>query len=154
MLRDDLKSAMIDAMKAKEARKVSTLRLVLAAIKDRDIADRGKDRGEGDGDDDHITMQILMKMIKQRRDSIEAYEQGGRLELAEQERQEIEIIETFLPKQMSLDEISKAVDGILKDVGAEGLKDMGRAMAALKDKHSGCMDFSKASQIVKDRLTG
>ena len=138
-------------MRAKEARKVTTLRLILAAIKDRDIAARTEDKSEAD--DDVVIQQILGKMIKQRRDSIVAYEEGGRAELAEQEREEIGIIEKFLPEQMSDEEIAVACKETVSETGAQGLKDIGRVMGALKAKYAGQMDFSKASATVKEILS-
>lgn len=151
MLRDSLTEAMKDAMRAKEARKLSTLRLILAAIKDRDIAARTEDSSEAD--DDEVIQGILVKMVKQRRDSIVAYDEGGRAELAEQEREEICIIEKFLPEQMLDDEIVAACKETMSEVGAAGLKDIGRTMGALKAKYAGQMDFSKASAAVKDALS-
>jgi hypothetical protein len=138
-------------MRAREARKVTTLRLILAAIKDRDIAARTEDKSEAD--DDVVIQQILVKMIKQRRDSIVAYDDAGRAELAEQEREEICIIEKFLPEQMSDEEIAAACAETVSETGAEGLKDIGRIMGALKAKYAGQMDFSKASARVREILS-
>ena len=152
LLREELKEAMKDAMRAKEKIKLATLRLTLAAIKDRDIAARVEDQSEAD--DNAIIQGILSKMIKQRRDSIVAYEEGGRAELAEREREEIGVIQAFLPKQLSDEEIRDAVKGAVEKLGAESLKDMGRTMGALKDKYAGQMDFSKASVLVKEFLAG
>ncbi|GAB4126991.1 MAG: GatB/YqeY domain-containing protein [Rhodothalassiaceae bacterium] len=149
-LRDDLNAALKDAMRAKETRKISTLRLILAAIKDRDIARRTE---SDERDDDVITSEILQKMIKQRQDSIVAYEEGGRLELADKEREEVAIIESFLPRQLDDDEIAKAVEDAITELGAASLKDIGRTMALLKERFAGRMDFSKASKAVKDRLS-
>jgi uncharacterized protein len=146
ILADNLK----DAMKAKEARRVSTLRLILAALKDRDIALRTD--GKGPATDDEI-LQLLQKMIKQRDESIGIYESAGRLELAEQEREEKIIIQSFLPKQMSPEEARAAIAGIIAEIGAAGIKDMGKTMAELKTRFPGKMDFAKASGIVKDLLT-
>ena len=151
MLRDQLKEALKDAMRAKEKVTVGTLRLILAAVKDRDIADRTE---QSESDDDLIITEILSKMIKQRRDSITAYEAAGRVELAEREAEEIVIIERFLPRQLSDDEIKDAVSTIVSELGAEGLKDMGRTMGSLKTKYAGQMDFAKASVVVKEQLTG
>ncbi|MCK5041779.1 MAG: GatB/YqeY domain-containing protein [Sphingomonadales bacterium] len=151
MLRDQLKEALKDAMRAKEKVTVGTLRLILAAVKDRDIADRTE---QSESDDDLIITEILSKMIKQRRDSITAYEAAGRVELAEREAEEIVIIERFLPRQLSDDEIKDAVSTIVSEIGAEGLKDMGRTMGSLKTKYAGQMDFAKASVVVKEQLTG
>lgn len=149
-LRDEIKQGLKEAMLKKDQRRVATLRLIQAAIKDRDIAARVEDKQ--DIDDNARIQEILSKMIKQRRDSIEAFEQAGRLELAEQEREEISIIEDFLPRQLSDDEIEEAVDAAIEKTGAGGLKDMGRVMGTLKKEYTGQMDFSKASAIVKDRL--
>lgn len=150
MLRDELNQALPSALKAKEPRRVSTLRLILAAIKDRDIAARSE--GNQDGVSEDEIHAILQKMVKQRRDSIEHYESGGRLELAAQEQEEIEIIHEFLPRQMNEEEVTLAARAIVEELGAGGLKDMGRTMSALKERYAGQMDFSKASTIVKTLL--
>ena len=150
MLRDELNQALPSALKAKEPRRVSTLRLILAAIKDRDIAARSE--GNQDGVSEDEIHAILQKMVKQRRDSIEHYEAGGRLELAAQEQEEIEIIHEFLPRQMNEEEVTAAAREIVEELGAGGLKDMGRTMSALKERYAGQMDFSKASTIVKTLL--
>lgn len=149
-MREKLNIALKEAMKAKDTRKVGTLRLILAAIKDRDIAARSEDRMEGVSDDE--ILQILQKMVKQRRESFTTYEEAGRLDLAEQEQEEIEIIDSFLPRQMSEDEIKAAVSDLVAEIGASGLKDMGKCMGALKSRYAGVMDFSKASAAVKDLL--
>lgn len=150
MLRDELNQSMKEAMRAKEKRKLSTIRLIMAAIKEKDIDMRGSDAG---ADDDAVVTEILAKMVKQRGDSIKAYEEAGRCELAEQEREEIEIIQEFLPKQMSEDEIKNACESVVSDIGAEGLKDIGRCMGALKGKYAGQMDFAKASGVIKGMLS-
>jgi uncharacterized protein YqeY len=150
MLRTRLNEALKDAMRSKKQRTVSTVRLILAALKDRDIAART--RGVTDGIDEDEIMSMLQTMIKQRREAIELYEQGGRLELAEQEREEIGIIEDFLPKQMSEDEIRSAVTTVIGDIGASSVKDMGRTMAELRTRYAGRMDFGKASGIVRQVL--
>ncbi len=151
-LRDTLKESMKEAMRAKESLKLGTLRLILAAIKDRDISVRTT--ADVDEDDDKVVQDILSKMIKQRRDSIKAYEQGGRLELVEREQAEIEVIEAYLPKQLSEDEMKSVVGEMISELNADGLKDMGRTMGALKDKYAGQMDFSRASLMVKEILAG
>jgi len=151
MLREDLTQAMKNAMRAKDKQKLSTVRLVLAAIKESDIAARGSDAA--DGGDDAKVIEILTKMVKQRRDSIKAYEEAGRCELAEQEKGEIAIIEEFLPTQMSEGEIKAACEAIVAELGAEGLKDIGRCMGALKGKYAGQMDFAKASVTIKGLLS-
>lgn len=151
MLRTRLSDALKTAMKGKDAPTVSTLRLIMAALKDRDIAARGK--GNKDGIPEEEILGLLQSMIKLRRDSIALYEKGGRLELAQQEAEEIAIIEEYLPQQMSDDDIAAAIDAVIEDAGAATLKDMGKVMAGLKEKHAGSMDFSMASAMVKERLT-
>lgn len=146
---DDLKTA----MKARDDKlRVATLRLITAAVKDRDIAARAEDRCSGV--EDAEVLAILTKMVKQREESAKTYEDAGRIELAEQERQEIEYIRAYLPKQLSPAEIEAAVDGVIADIGAEGLKDMGKCMGALKKRYQGEMDFSAANIKVKERLVG
>ena len=150
MLREQLAESLADAMRARDKLKTSTLRLIMAAIKDRDIASRDGDNRDGVGDDE--ILQILQKMVRQRRDSIETYEEAGRLELAEQEREEIDVIEIFLPKQMDEGEIDAAVKATLDELGCESIRDMGKLMAALRDKYAGQMDFGKASGVAKQLL--
>jgi len=150
MLRDQITAALKAAMKNREARAVATLRLMLAALKDRDIAARGKGVTTGITDDEIRLM--MQNMIRQRRESIELYEQGGRCELAEQERQEIAIIESFLPKQLGAAEAESAIRALIAESGAAGIKDMGRVMAALKQRYPGQMDFAAASAVVKGLL--
>ena len=150
MLRERLREELKLAMKAKDQHKLSTLRLILAALKDRDIAARGNGQTEGVSDDD--ILQLLTKMVKQRRESIRLYEQGGRIDLAGREAEEITIIETFLPSQLDDDETAAAIAEVIAEVGAKGLKDMGPTMAALKERYAGRMDFAKASATVKKRL--
>ncbi len=151
MLRDDINAAVKDAMKAKDQRRLSTLRLVNAAIKNADIEARGQ--GQEPLADDAL-LGLLQKMIKQRNESIELYEKGGRPELAQQEREEITVISAYLPQQMSDVEAGAAIAQIVHEINAQGMKDMGRAMAALKDKFAGKMDFGKASAAVKKLLAG
>ena len=139
------------AMKAKDRCRVSTLRLILAALKDRDIAARGN--GDG-GIDEAVIEDMLAKMIRQRRESVKLYEEAGRLDLSEQEAREITVIEDYLPKQFNEEEIDRAVHDMISELGACGVKDMGRTMAALKTTYGGCMDFSKARGIVKSYLAG
>lgn len=150
MLRQRLSDTLKQSMKAKQADTVRTLRLIMAALKDRDIAARPSGNSDGINDDEILSM--LQSMIKQRHDSIELYSKGGREELADGERAEIIIIEQFLPQQFSDDEINDAVGGIIADLAASSIKDMGKVMAALKSKYAGQMDFGKASKLVKDRL--
>ena len=151
MLRDDLTQSMKDAMRAKEKRKLSTVRLILAAIKENDIAARGTDTA--DKDDDATVIGILSKMVKQRNDSVKAYEEAGRCELAEREKEEIGIIQEFLPKQMDDGEIKAACEAVVAELGATGLKDIGRCMGVLKGKYAGEMDFAKASVTIKGLLS-
>ena len=152
MIRELLPDALKAAQKDKDARAVSTLRLIVAALKDRDIAARGK--GNPDGIPDEEILQMLQTMVKQRRESISMYEKGGRLELAEQEAEEITIIERFLPEQLDAAATEAAVEKTIADLGATGLKDMGGVMGALRDNYAGQMDFGRASGIVKARLGG
>ncbi|MEO1249293.1 MAG: GatB/YqeY domain-containing protein [Pseudomonadota bacterium] len=150
MIRQDLKNALQDAIRAKDSRAVSTLRLITAAIKDRDICERSK--GNNDGISDDQVMSLLQTMIKQRQESIRLYEQGARLDLAEGEAQEIEVIKRFLPQQMEQSEIADAVAGVISQVGASSLKDMGRVMAKLRAEYAGRMDFAAASSLAKGSL--
>ena len=152
MLREQLNDTLKEAMKSKEPTTVSTLRLINAAIKDRDIADRTKGGIDEEGISDDDILQLLQSMIKQRHDSIDAYTKGGRNELADQEAQEIEVIERFLPEQLGDEEMTTAVNGVIEAVGAESLKEMGAVMAKLREDFAGQMDFGKASGIVKKRL--
>ena len=152
MLREQINDVLKGAMKAKEPTKVSTLRLINAAIKDRDIAERTKGGVDEEGIDDDGILQLLQSMIKQRRDSIEAYKKGGRPELADREAEEIDVIQDFLREQLSDDELAEAVNGVVDAVGAESLKEMGAVMAKLREDYAGQMDFGKASAIVKQRL--
>ncbi len=148
--RSRINSALKEAMKSKDTARLSTLRLINAAIKDREIALRGGGEEVEVGDDDVIA--ILGKMVKQRHESARAYEEGGRLELAEKERAEIGVIEAFLPKQLSEAEAEAAVDAAIKEAGAESIRDMGRVMGVLKSKYTGQMDFGRVGPMVKDRL--
>lgn len=150
MLRTRLNDALKDAMKAKEVLATSTLRLILAALKDRDIAERTKGNGEGLGDE--AILEMLQKMVRQRHDSIEMYTKGQRPELARREAEEIEVIERFLPKQMDETDMRAAIDGVIGELGASSVKDMGRVMGTLKERYPGRMDFGKASGIVKEAL--
>ncbi len=149
MLRERFQQALKEAMLAKQARKVSTVRLILAALKDRDIAARPKG-ASGIGEDE--ILQMLQGMVKQRRESIALYEKGGRADLVQQESEEIAIIESFLPKGLSESEMTEAVAATIAEIGAQGIKDMGRTMAALKERYAGRMDFARASALVKQRL--
>jgi uncharacterized protein len=151
MLRDDINTALKDAMKAGDARRVSTLRLVNAAFKNADIEARGQ--GKGPLGDEEI-LPLLQKMIKQRQEAVELYDKGARPELAQQERDEIAIIAGYLPKQMSEDEVKAAISAAIAETGAAGMKDMGKVIAVLKGKFAGKMDFAKASGLVKGMLAG
>jgi len=151
MLRDDINTSLKNAMKAGDKRRISTLRLVNAAIKDRDIEARGAGRETLSDEELH---GLLQKMIKQRQESLAIYEQAGRAELAAQEREEIEIISAYLPLQMSEAEMREAIAGIVTELRAAGMKDMGKVMAALKERYAGRMDFAKASAGVKAQLAG
>ncbi len=150
MLRTRLNEALKDAMKAQESRATSTLRLILAALKDRDIAERSKGNGEGVGDD--AILDMLQKMVRQRHDSIEMYTKGGRDDLAKREAEEIGVIERFLPKQMDEMDMRAAVEGVITELEASSVKDMGRVMSTLKERFPGRMDFGKASGLVKEAL--
>ena len=150
MLRSELNDALKQSLKAKESSAVSTLRLILAALKDRDIAARGNGNCDAIGEDE--ILEMLHKMVRQRRDSIDLYEQGGRPELAEKEQREIELIQRFLPKPLGEEEIKGAVGDVISELDATTIKDMGRVMGALKARFAGRMDFGKASAMVKQRL--
>ncbi len=152
MLRERLNEELKKAMLAKQQRATATLRLILAALKDRDIAARGKGQTEGIGEEDILSM--LQTMIKQRRESIEMYQKGGREELARQEAEEIEIIEGYLPEQMDDAAIEAAIRQAIESVGASGLKEMGKVMATLREEYAGQMDFAKAGQVAKALLSG
>ena len=149
-MRDVINTQVKQAMRDKDSAQLSTLRLINAAIKDRDIAARSD--GNYDGVSDDEILQVLGKMIKQRNDSAKAYEEGGRLELAEKERSEIVVIQQFLPKQLSDDELRKAVLSAISETGAESIRDMGRVMGVLKAEYAGQMDFGKAGGTVKELL--
>ena len=151
MLRQALSDAVKEAMKARDQRATSTLRMVQAKLKDKDIEARGN--GNPDGIDDSAVLSVLQGMIKQRRESIELYRQGNRADLVEQESAEIAIIERFLPQQMDETATRAAIKAVIGDIGAASIKDMGRTMAALKERHAGEMDFQKASALVKEALT-
>lgn len=151
MLRDEINNALKDAMKARDERRVSTLRLVNSALKNADIEARGQNKGPL-GDDELLA--LLAKMIKQRQESIDLYEKGGRAELAQQERDEIAIIAAYLPTQMSDAEVRTAIARAIADTSASSMKDMGKVIAALKARYAGQMDFGKVSPLVKELLQG
>ena len=153
-LRSRIGEALKVAMKEREVDRLSTLRLINAAIKDRDIAKRSEGGDGADaGVDDAGILQILGKMVKQRQDSVQAYEEGGRLEMAEKERAEITVIEEFLPRQLDAAETASAVEKAIKETGASSIRDMGKVMGALKSKYTGQMDFGSVGPMVKARLS-
>jgi uncharacterized protein YqeY len=151
MLRDDINNSLKDAMKAGDARRVSTLRMVNSTLKNADIEARGQGKPALSDED---ALGVLQKMIKQRHESVELYDKGGRPELAAQEREEITIISHYLPRQMTDQEIHDTIGALVKETGASAMKDMGRVMAALKERYAGKLDFSKASGAVKRILSG
>ncbi|RUL98341.1 GatB/YqeY domain-containing protein [Rhizobium chutanense] len=151
MLRDQLATQLKEAMKAKDSERLSTVRLIQAAIKDRDIANRGT--GKEQASEDEI-LQILAKMVKQRDESAKIYEANSRPELAAKERAEITVIQDFMPKQLSDGEVRANISAVIAETGSSGVKDMGKVMAALKERYAGQMDFAKASATVKELLNG
>ncbi len=150
MMREKLTESMKEAMKAKDSRRLSTVRLIQSAVKDRDIANRGA--GKDAATDDEI-LQILQKMVKQREESAKIYEDAGRAELATQEREEIAVLKTFMPEQLSDEKVGEIVAAVVAEIGAEGMKDMGKVMAALRERYAGQMDFAKASGVIKAKLS-
>ena len=150
MLREALTERLKQAMRAKDARTLSSVRMILAALKDRDIAARGT--GNTAGIPDAEILRLLQGMIKQRRESIALYRQGNRPELAEQEEQEIAVIESFLPKQMSDEETAAAVKEAIAETGAAGVKDMGKVMSVLRERHAGVIDMARAGAVVRQLL--
>lgn len=149
MIRETLSTAMKEAMKAKDTRRLSTVRLIQAAVKDRDIANRGA--GKDETSEDEI-LQILQKLVKQRDESAKIYDEAGRGELATQEREEIAVIKTFMPEQLSDEKVAEIIAGIIAETGASGIKDMGKVMAVLRERYAGQMDFGKASGTIKAQL--
>ena len=152
MLRDRFNEVMKESMKAKDQRALSTVRMIIAKLKDKDIEARGK--GVTTGIEEGEILAMLQGMVKQRQESIALYEQGGRKELADQEREEIAVIERFLPKQMSESEAQDAIRAIIAETGAASVKDMGKVMAELRARYAGQMDFGKASGLIKQQLSG
>lgn len=150
MIRDDIKAALVEAMKAGDTTKRDAIRLIQAALKNRDIELRGS---ANPPEDDVLVTEVLQKMVKQRRESIEMYTRGGRAELADAEAAEVAVIESFLPAQMDDAELAAAVDAIVAETGAESVKDMGKVMALLRERHAGEVDMGKASAAVKARLS-
>lgn len=150
MLRKQISVSLQEALKAKNQTKTSTLRLILAALKDRDIAERSK--GNDSGLNDDAILKLLQSMIKQRKESIEFYEKGNRLELADKEKEEINHIKNFLPKQLSKNEVKTIVKSTISELGAKDVRDMGKVMSFLREKYSGQMDLSIASKLLKEHL--
>ena len=150
MIRETIKQALVAAMKGGDKPRTGTIRLIQSALKNRDIELRG---AASPPEDDVLVTEVLQKMIKQRRESIDMYNKGGRAELADAEAAEVAVIEDFLPKQMSDDEIAAAIDSAAAETGASSVKDMGRVMALIKERHAGQLDMSKASQMVKAKLS-
>lgn len=150
-LRERVNTALKQAMKDKDAARLATLRLINAAIKDQDIARRGGDSDQGVDDTDILA--ILGKMTKQRQESVRAYEEGGRLDLAERERQEIAVIGEFLPRQLNDKETEAAIDAAIAEVGAGSIRDMGKVMGRLKEQYTGQMDFGAVGPRIKDKLS-
>ena len=150
MLREAFTERLKQAMRAKDTLSVSTVRLIMAALKDRDIAARGS--GNTEGIPDPEILRLLQGMVKQRRESIAMYRQGNRPELAQQEEEEIAVIESFLPKQMSDEEITATAKAAIAETGAAGVKDMGKVMAALRERHAGVIDMGRAGAVVKQLL--
>ncbi len=150
MIRDDIQAAQITAMKAGDKPRTATIRLIVAAIKNRDIEAR---TGKAPTDDDTLVVEVLQKMVKQRRESIQLYIKGNRPELADIEAAEVAVIEDFLPTQMSEAETTAAIEAIKAEIGAESVKDMGKVMAVLKERHASSLDMSKASALVKAALS-
>ena len=155
-MRERLSDALKTAMKAQDKKRISTLRLITASIKDRDIAartDKNAPANKTEAEEDAVVLEILAKMIKQRKESFSVYEEAGRLELAQQEQDEMEIIAEFQPRQMPDDEIATAVKAAIAESGASGLKDIGKIMASLKAEYAGQMDFSRASAMARSELS-
>ena len=148
-MRETIANALKDALKARDACRVSTLRLIQATLKDRDIANRGAGKAPVETDE---LLQILAKMIKQREESAKIFAENGRPELAAQEREEIAVIKGFLPEQLSDERVKDLIAGIIAEIGAQGLRDMGKVMAVLKERYPGQMDFARASGVVKELL--
>lgn len=150
MIRDEIKAALVAAMKGGDAARRDAIRLIQSALKNRDIELRGS---ANPPEDDVLVTEVLQKMIKQRRESIDMYQKGGREELAAAEAAEVAVIESFLPKQMSDEELGAAIDAIVTETGAASVRDMGRVMALVKERHAGEVDMGKASQAVKAKLS-
>ena len=152
MLRNEFKNNLMSAMKAKETIKVSTLRLILAAIKDRDLESRGK--GTGDVVNDTVILEILSKMIKQRIETVKVYEKAGRKELADTEKKEIDIINAYMPKMLTATELEKVITDAIANIEAKSLRDLGKVISKIKEDYTGRCDFAEVSQILRKRLEG
>ena len=152
MLRNKFKNDLLAAMKAKDTIKVSTLRLILAAIKDRDLESRAK--GTGDNVSDSVLLEILSKMVKQRVETAKVYEGAGRAELADSEKKEINIINAYMPKMLTIDEIEKVIDDTIVNIEAKSLRDLGKVISKIKEDYTGRCDFADVSQMIRKRLEG
>ena len=152
MLRNEFKNDLLSAMKAKETIKVSTLRLILAAIKDRDLESRGK--GTGDTVSDTVVLEILSKMVKQRIETAKVYEKAGRNELADTEKKEIDIINAYMPKMLTPDELEKVIASAIENIDAKSLRDLGKVISKIKEGYTGRCDFADVSQMIRERLEG
>jgi hypothetical protein len=152
LLRNKFKNDLINAMKAKDTIKVSTLRLILAAIKDRDLESRGK--GAGDIISDSTILEILAKMVKQRTETVKVYENAGRRELANTEKKEINIINDFMPKMLTKKEVEKVIEEAIESIDAKSLRDLGKVISKIKEDYSGRCDFADVSQMIRKRLEG
>ena len=155
-LHERIAKALKQAMKDKQPARLATLRLINAAIKDQEIAARGRGDDDGDGAriDDSQIRAILSRMIKQRQESVRAYEEGGRLDLAEREREEITVIEEFLPRRLTMREVDEAIERTINEFDARSIRDMGKIMSRLKERHAGQIDFGEVGPRVKERLSG
>ena len=152
MLRNRFKNDLLTAMKSKDTIKVSTLRLILAAIKDRDLESRSK--GTGDEVSDSVVLEILSKMVKQRAETSKVYEGAGRFELADTEKKEINVINDYMPKMLTVDELDKVIDDAIDHIKATSLRDLGKVISKIKEDYSGRCDFADVSQMIRERLEG
>jgi len=152
LLRNKFKNDLMKAIKAKDAIKVSTLRLILAAIKDRDLVSRSK--GTGDTVSDSVLLEILSKMVKQRLETSKAYQAAGKIELANSEKKEMNVINAYMPKMLTLEELEKVIDDAVLYIEASSLRDLGKVISKIKEDYSGRFDFADASQIIRERLEG
>ena len=152
MLRNRFKNDLLSAMKSKDSIKVSTLRLILAAIKDRDLESRSK--GTGDEVSDSVVLEILSKMVKQRVETSKVYEGAGRFELADTEKKEINVINDYMPKMLTVDELDKVIDDAIDHIKATSLRDLGKVISKIKEDYSGRCDFADVSQMIRERLEG